>query len=767
MRNLRLLLALTAPIHVACGGDDGTSSSEAVSSASGAGGNASSSSSSGEGGGGPSLHAIGGTVLGLSGGQLVLQNNGGDDRVIEQDGAFSFTTPLADGAAYDVAVSAQPDRPLQHCLVHRGAGNVAGSAVDDIAVVCVGAVAPLYPSSGANWNDYVARDGLTRIDAGDAPCDPATASGYGACLHGGEMRAIDVPGKADCVDVSASDELEAFRWHCDDSGASVRVVATGLADDAYLSHLLDFTTSAWRPNRVTIRDTDGVYAESPATAWWTNPVAIDNDGGSLTEAGTIYLVTSGAGPSYGLAADRQALVVDPSVVRRGPGAGDALISASGLDFVWLEGAINAVDDTLGLAANSLEHSVIRGLRVKNALGPGIQTSEVNDSLVMDVTVSNAGQQGFRHISGERSVLRRIHSDNVGDYGFRMDDGSNIVVAQLTTMGSAQFGVVISGDSNALLGVTTLNNANAGSLLDDRITVFNIAAVNDDQGVILTPDGVDQSLVNVALAGDGIDLQVGSADNYFGGYFAVEATCFLNGTPTNPGIDSSCNPLAPSDFELHRFVSMAATLVGKVGTGALVDATDDDVNPEDDATPGTTSLASLAEWFGFENRYRAWGRDGSALPNDDHRGRCLLGQDATCRIWDVSLAIADAGDPNGGGAGIPGPVALGVVVVPSATDLFEHRVGGTAEDQEDCDALFPGSTFVGDDDCRVTMLRNSHELLGDAFGNDNLLCEWGETCVHMPNIGSYQGHGPLVWLTTVSDGGGQQIELLHHEYNGYP
>jgi hypothetical protein len=66
-----------------------------------------------------------------------------------------------------------------------------------------------------------------------------------------------------------------------------------------------------------------------------------------------------------------------------------------------------------------------------------------------------------------------------------------------------------------------------------------------------------------------------------------------------------------------------------------------------------------------------------------------------------------------------------------------------------------------------MLRNSHELLGDAFGNDNLLCEWGETCVHMPNIGSYQGHGPLVWLTTVSDGGGQQIELLHHEYNGYP
>src|SRR4051812_1947562 len=47
-------------------------------------------------------YTVGGTLTGLLGGGLELQNNGGDDKALGADGAFTFATPLADGASYAV-----------------------------------------------------------------------------------------------------------------------------------------------------------------------------------------------------------------------------------------------------------------------------------------------------------------------------------------------------------------------------------------------------------------------------------------------------------------------------------------------------------------------------------------------------------------------------------------------------------------------------------------------------------------------------------------
>ena len=52
--------------------------------------------------------SIGGTVTGLVGSGLVLQNNGGNDLAVGSDGAITFTDGLPDGAAYEVTVLAQP-----------------------------------------------------------------------------------------------------------------------------------------------------------------------------------------------------------------------------------------------------------------------------------------------------------------------------------------------------------------------------------------------------------------------------------------------------------------------------------------------------------------------------------------------------------------------------------------------------------------------------------------------------------------------------------
>ena len=81
-------------------------------------------------------YAVGGTVSGLEGTGLVLQNNLGDDLAVEANGAFTFPTRLDDGAAYDVTVLTQPNSPEQDCVVTNGSGLVPDADVTNIQVEC-------------------------------------------------------------------------------------------------------------------------------------------------------------------------------------------------------------------------------------------------------------------------------------------------------------------------------------------------------------------------------------------------------------------------------------------------------------------------------------------------------------------------------------------------------------------------------------------------------------------------------------------------------
>lgn len=85
-------------------------------------------------------YKIGGTVNGLNGAGLVLQNNGGDFLQIASDGHFSFQTGLASGSAYAVSVQSQPTPPTgatpQHCIVTSGTGTVGSADVTSVSVSC-------------------------------------------------------------------------------------------------------------------------------------------------------------------------------------------------------------------------------------------------------------------------------------------------------------------------------------------------------------------------------------------------------------------------------------------------------------------------------------------------------------------------------------------------------------------------------------------------------------------------------------------------------
>lgn len=82
-------------------------------------------------------YTIGGTVSGLVGASVVLQNNGGDDLTQPTNGLFGFSTQLASGSAYTVTV--HTSSPNQVCSVANGSGVVGTSNVTNILVSCVAA----------------------------------------------------------------------------------------------------------------------------------------------------------------------------------------------------------------------------------------------------------------------------------------------------------------------------------------------------------------------------------------------------------------------------------------------------------------------------------------------------------------------------------------------------------------------------------------------------------------------------------------------------
>ncbi len=79
-------------------------------------------------------YAIGGTVSGLTGTGLVLQNNGGNNLAVNANGSFTFTTPVASGSPYNVTVLTQPSG--QACTVSGGSGTVGSAPIASVAVTC-------------------------------------------------------------------------------------------------------------------------------------------------------------------------------------------------------------------------------------------------------------------------------------------------------------------------------------------------------------------------------------------------------------------------------------------------------------------------------------------------------------------------------------------------------------------------------------------------------------------------------------------------------
>lgn len=124
--------------------------------------------------------SIGGTVSGLTGTGLVLQNQGMDDLVISTNGPFVFGARSPDGAPYAVTVRTPPGG--QDCQVVAGAGSVNGSNVTSVQVTCTDLLSSKTWTARSGRGDFyaIAGDGANALVAvGGSPAVVATSTDNG------------------------------------------------------------------------------------------------------------------------------------------------------------------------------------------------------------------------------------------------------------------------------------------------------------------------------------------------------------------------------------------------------------------------------------------------------------------------------------------------------------------------------------------------------------------------------------------------------------
>jgi len=668
------------------------------------------------------------------------------------------------------------------------------------------AVSALFPVNGAGWNAYV--EGSSIAAATDTACTP----GGLACLHGGDLRVVAATGKASCAGLTASDALAAFDWECDGSTNPVRLVSTGLADGANLSDLIDFGTAAFKANQLTVFDNGIAWGVSASTVWWNNPLVIDNDGGSLATASTIYLVTGNPAASYTIGADRVGLVIQPGVTLSG------VISLNDFDHFWLEGAIDGSGRDIAVILTGSRFSALRNVS------------------------TNHGDTGIELSDSARNRLLRVAASNHLTNGILLSsDSNNNSLSDLSASNNDVCGVSLdTADLNTLTNVTTTDNGTQGN--ESGGVCLNLAFGNRLSGVIanhnahygiwLHANGVGGTLQNTLSnvttnnnGADGIAAQVNSQNNRF--YDVTASNNGGSGIALNNTSNTTIMGLTASNNN-NSGVSLfnaSNNLLTNVAAGNNVIAGINISNSSANFNTLSDVVAAHNGSFGI------WLNSAS---NNQFAGRLKVGNngldcavtggtdpglvDSTCANNGSSTATLSTGitlatsfvakvnaddarnasDTNAtadfaavgpafdwtrfdnsyrgwgpDGSAFPNAnhrgrwvAGIGRVWDWSVSALDAGEAGNPALlgvlALPDGNATLEHSFIAGVGP--TTFLQHAIEI-ADGIGNNNLLCESNETCLYTPNIGSYQGHGTLISAGAFTNGALIGITLMRYGSNG--
>ena len=589
------------------------------------------------------------------------------------------------------------------------------------------------------------------------------------------------------------------------------------------------TASAWWTNLIRAAPDNSALctADAEATPAWTCP-GVQNVA-KLDLAGTIYTVTNNTQTrGYNLAANKVALVNDSSthhLVGKLSGNNCAsttmstaganalcLIAAGSVKFVWVEGsyggdpAVATVPDYgLGLAA--VRFARVHNAKFSNVNARAIWLSEdVDYSRFDQIRVTGSGAYGimlYPTTTGNfGNIFWNIHSsgggnDNLNLYGDNdYNVFSNLIIHNGASMGLYLRGNNFSGDANMKMNIftraTLANNTAAGLKVDDAG-----GAIADQlfHNVAVAGNGATAYAVELTGAGTGTvgrttmshlaisrnvnasgGLRHDTTDNskFTGNLFVGNnsgAACSV-AAGASPGITGACAAANASD---QNFVNTGVDASGSFVLEALSDSTNgaEDANGESMGN----AIATAADYFQFDNFYRAWGGDnGAAWPAAGKNGIC---NDSAvgCQIFDFSLLAAASVIRN---TTSTSSGTISTNTTPSASACPAAAAGSvylTSQTYTYDAAYFSGynglETAGGDSDgiceagetCVQRYLANAVEIIDDLSGDDDGLCETGERCIYTPNFGAYQGHGTLTECTFTA-GTITGVTMYYYPTNGY-
>jgi 6-phosphogluconolactonase len=246
----------------------------------------------------PSTYMIGGTVTGLTGSGLVLQNSAANDLAVSAAGAFTFTGGLANGAAYAVTVKTQPSDPAQNCVVNGSSGTIAGANVS-VTVLCstIGRFA-YAANSGDNTISVYSIDSATgALTAVGAPV-PTGASPYAMAVRPDGKYVYVVNEISNNVSVYAVDAASGALTAIPDSPFAAGVAPQALTFDPSGAYLYVANNGSDNLSAFAVDAGTGALAPlSTATyATGTGPSAVvDSNGESVSSEGGFVFVANNGG----------------------------------------------------------------------------------------------------------------------------------------------------------------------------------------------------------------------------------------------------------------------------------------------------------------------------------------------------------------------------------------------------------------------------------------------------------------------------------------
>ncbi|MGZ5214942.1 MAG: delta-60 repeat domain-containing protein [Caldimonas sp.] len=491
-------------------------------------------------------YTIGGTVSGLAGSGLVLQNNGAGDLSLGANGTFSFAAPEAAGALYSVSVKVQPTTPSQTCTVGNGAGSVGAVDVTGVTVTCAtlagGALDAGFAAGGkfllppgeakgvviqadakivvvalgpyANGNSFT----LTRFNP-DGSVDPSfgvagkVAGNLGGLnLAGEEVMALALQGDGKLVVAGTGTGL--VNGAGNREFALARYDAAGQLDGSFGvggKVFASFNNGRSSDLRALVIQADGKLTAAGNTPGTRNDynfaLARFLSDGSLDatfgSGGTVVTDLSGAGNDN--AAESLALQADGKIVV----AGWNQLGGSGSDVVAALARYNpdgSLDSTFGVAGQLSDTGLIDDYG-----GPASVAIQADGKIVLGKNVDSAGVD---------FALSRYNANGTPDASF----GVNGVVT--TDFGGASQDrsqtMRIQADGKIIVA--------GASPLDQSGPVFALARYRADGsldtsfgsgGKVLTDFGVSFAIVDaLAIQADGKIVAVGGASN--GTWFAAVA-----------------------------------------------------------------------------------------------------------------------------------------------------------------------------------------------------------------------------------------------------